>query len=739
MTVSLLGPVSVTTDGTPRAVAGTKLQSLLALLALAVPHTVSDDRLLEELWGDEQPAKPANALQALVSTLRRLLGRDVVARHGSGYALQLEPDAVDTIRFEHLVESARGQSARSDHAAAAERYRAALALVRGEPLAELVDHWFARDASSRLGELIVDRPGGARSTPSWPSGRHAEVLPHVLELIGRHPLRERLRAQLILALYRSGRQADALQAYREARAHLRDELGLDPGPELQALERSVLAHDPALAAPIAVASPVATRAALPTAADVLRRAPGRARRRRRGAGVGAARHRSSDRAASASRAWRWRSPVSWTPTREVWLVELAPVVDALAVADAVASGLGAPERSAPDGTVAPSPRRSAPSIAWASDRWSSSSTTASTWPTAAAEIVLELLARLPEPAHPGHQPGAARTRRRARGRRRPARRRRRRRPLRRARPRRPAAVRHRHRRRRHRLARAPPRRPPAGDRARRGADARRSRSARSRAASTTASPSCASPATARRPATTGSRRRSTGATTCCSRTSSARSGGSPCSPAAPPATPSSGSAAPAPSSWRPASSTARCSPRTPRARVARFGMLESLRAYGLARLGDEGELDAARADHLAWCIDLAAEAAGHVRTADQLAWLARLDDEHDNLRAALGYAVGHDPEGALRLIGPLILPWWFRGRRQEIVDWADAALAASTPPADAGRGRGARAVPAWWPSPACGVGPDGTEPAGAARARRRRASARRSPSTRARRRAGGRR
>ena len=106
-------------------------------------------------------------------------------------------------------------------------------------------------------------------------------------------------------------------------------------------------------------------------------------------------------------------------------------------------------------------------------------------------------------------------------------------------------------------------------------------------------------------------------------------------------------------------------------------MLESLRAYGLDRLADEGELDAVRADHLAWCVDLAARAQRGVRGPEQLEWLRRLDDEHDNLRAALAHAVVHDPAAALRLAGDLVLPWWFRGRRQEIREWCDAALTAA--------------------------------------------------------------
>ncbi len=122
-------------------------------------------------------------------------------------------------------------------------------------------------------------------------------------------------------------------------------------------------------------------------------------------------------------------------------------------------------------------------------------------------------------------------------------------------------------------------------------------------------------------------------------------------------------------------------------RAVRFTMLESLRAYGLERLADEGELEAVRADHLAWCVDLAAQAHHGVRGPDQLEWLRRLDDEHDNLRAALAHAVVHDHESALRLAGDLVLPWWFRGRRQEIREWCEEALAAAGDRPSAGRAR----------------------------------------------------
>ena len=188
-------------------------------------------------------------LQALVSHLRRLLGRSVVVRRGSGYALSIDPDEVDAIRLERLVRRAREESVAVPTRQRSNRFRVAVELVRGEPLAELVDRWFARDAAARLEEMVLAAHEGLIDS-ELAMGRHAEVVNRIAELVRHYPFRERFRAQLIVALYRCGRQAEALQTYRTARCYLLEELGVDPGPELRALERSVLAHDPALAAPI---------------------------------------------------------------------------------------------------------------------------------------------------------------------------------------------------------------------------------------------------------------------------------------------------------------------------------------------------------------------------------------------------------------------------------------------------------------------------------------------------------
>src|SRR6476469_3806457 len=136
--VALLGPTEVRVGNEVVPIAGTKVQSVLALLALAAPHPVQDGRLVEELWADAQPTNAANALQALVSHLRRVLGRGVIVRQGCGYALAIDPDQVDAIRLERLVREGREASAGGEHAVAVERFGAALALVRGEPFAEFI-------------------------------------------------------------------------------------------------------------------------------------------------------------------------------------------------------------------------------------------------------------------------------------------------------------------------------------------------------------------------------------------------------------------------------------------------------------------------------------------------------------------------------------------------------------------------------------------------------------------------
>jgi DNA-binding SARP family transcriptional activator len=218
---------------------------LVALLALGSPHPMSGDRLIDELWGDRPPANPANALQAQISHVRRLLGSDAVVRHGSAYRISVEPDDVDANRLERLVKRARAERDAGDAPAAITTYQSALALVRGAPLAGLGDFEFAARAAARLDEIVVAAHEDLADC-HLSMGHHAETVTILSELVMAHPARERLHAQLMVALYRCGRQSDALRAFQTARSVLIEEYGVEPGAALLALERAVLDRDPAL-------------------------------------------------------------------------------------------------------------------------------------------------------------------------------------------------------------------------------------------------------------------------------------------------------------------------------------------------------------------------------------------------------------------------------------------------------------------------------------------------------------
>jgi predicted ATPase/DNA-binding SARP family transcriptional activator len=242
----LLGPLEIERDGERLAVGGPRQRALLALLLLHANEVVSRERLIDGLWGDDPPETAANALQVAVHGLRRALGATRIETRGSGYLVRVEPGELDLDRFRRLVERARGLDA-----AAAEPLAEALALWRGEPLADLADASFARVEAERLRELrwaAVEQ----RIDADLAGGRHADLIAELEWLVADEPLRERLRCQLIVALYRAGRQADALEAYRDARRRLIEELGVEPGPELRGLEGAILRQDAALAAPTRV-------------------------------------------------------------------------------------------------------------------------------------------------------------------------------------------------------------------------------------------------------------------------------------------------------------------------------------------------------------------------------------------------------------------------------------------------------------------------------------------------------
>jgi DNA-binding SARP family transcriptional activator len=243
MEFGILGPLEVREDGVVLALPGAKQRGLLALLLLHPNEVVPADRIVEELWPDEPPGAGVKSLRVGVSRLRKSLGRggERLLTRASGYVLELEPGQLDLDRFERLVADA----AESEPGAAAATLREALGLWRGKPLADLVYEPFAQAAIARLEEVrlaALER----RIEADLALGAHRELVAELTALVAEHPLRERLRAQLMLALYRSDRQAEALDVYRDARRALVDELGLEPSPVLHELEQSILRHDPAL-------------------------------------------------------------------------------------------------------------------------------------------------------------------------------------------------------------------------------------------------------------------------------------------------------------------------------------------------------------------------------------------------------------------------------------------------------------------------------------------------------------
>ena len=237
MELHLLGPIEARLGDRRLHLGARKQRAVLAMLGLEANRTVSSDRLAEGLWGEEPPPSAPKMVQLYVSQLRRLLDGDgaTIVTHGRGYELCLPADAVDVERFERLVERVRAP-------------REALALWRGEALADVAEEPFAAAEIRRLDERRRARArAGDRGRPR-PS-RHADVIGELDELVAEHPLREQLHAQRMLALYRSGRQSEALEAYR---ARARRAGGPDrrrAGTELQRLQRAILDHDPALDPP----------------------------------------------------------------------------------------------------------------------------------------------------------------------------------------------------------------------------------------------------------------------------------------------------------------------------------------------------------------------------------------------------------------------------------------------------------------------------------------------------------
>jgi YVTN family beta-propeller protein len=245
---AVLGPVGARRDGRELPLGGPKQRALLAILLLHANEAVSRDRLIDGLWGERPPPSAAHTLDNNVSRLRKALGDARLTTRPPGYLLHLEPDELDLDRFEQLLQRGREELARSDADEAAATLRAALALWRGPALADVLYEPFAASEAERLEERRVLALED-RIDADLALGRSGDLVPELEALVAEHPLRERLLGQLVLALYRSGRQAEALAALQAARHRLVEELGLEPGPQLRDLERQILEHDSRLAVP----------------------------------------------------------------------------------------------------------------------------------------------------------------------------------------------------------------------------------------------------------------------------------------------------------------------------------------------------------------------------------------------------------------------------------------------------------------------------------------------------------
>jgi DNA-binding SARP family transcriptional activator len=242
----ILGPLEVVGEEGSIRLGGPRQRATLALLLLNANRVVSVDRLADELYAGRAPVTAVTQVQRQISELRKVLGSaSAIETRAPGYVIHLPPGRLDLQRFEQQAEEGRQALLRGDAEAAAALMRRALELWRGTPLADLADEPFARPAIARLEEIrraALER----RIEADLALGRHVELVGELEALVAEHPLQETLRGQLMLALYRSGRQAEALELYRRTRATLVERLGIEPTPGLRALERAILAHDPSL-------------------------------------------------------------------------------------------------------------------------------------------------------------------------------------------------------------------------------------------------------------------------------------------------------------------------------------------------------------------------------------------------------------------------------------------------------------------------------------------------------------
>lgn len=245
----VLGPVEVLDDaGQPLAIGGPKPRTLLAAMLLDVGRPVSTDAIIDAVWGDAPPAQATGTVQVYVSKLRKTLGEDAIRTKHPGYVLDVDPGTVDHVEFERLRRDAAEALGAQRYGAAATGFRNALALWRGDPLSDLPTSRFAEGfvaavtrARAAAERRLVEAEIGL--------GHHEAILGEVANLVAANPLDEALRGLAMIAHYRAGRTATALELFEEGRRHLADELGMDPSPELAELHRRILNHDPHLKVP----------------------------------------------------------------------------------------------------------------------------------------------------------------------------------------------------------------------------------------------------------------------------------------------------------------------------------------------------------------------------------------------------------------------------------------------------------------------------------------------------------
>lgn len=248
----MLGALEVLADGRPLELGPPRQRAVLAVLLLNANQVVTTDRLAEELWPGDVPKTASKAIQVYVSSLRKTFGesREVLETRGNGYVLRVETGELDLYEFERLLQRAQGE----EPSAKAETLRAALSVWRGAPLADLTYEPFVQPEAARL-EALRLLALEERVEAELALGRGPELVPELETLVSERPLQERPRAQLMLALYRSGRQAEALDVFREGRRSLDEELGLEPGPALRELEAAILRQDPDLVVPATASTP----------------------------------------------------------------------------------------------------------------------------------------------------------------------------------------------------------------------------------------------------------------------------------------------------------------------------------------------------------------------------------------------------------------------------------------------------------------------------------------------------